>query len=160
VSWLSSLASPTAGNSLDLGEIIEEFSGPAGLAEPESQPSEIFGSPQPLSTPFGVLGFVGMVGAPLDGAMTLPGTNFIPTYDPPPTVGGPVADAGGIAGDGYVYGPQLPGEIRTRIARYAPEWQPGQAAWTDHNDNDPGVTLVQLFAWLEDLLLYRLNKVP
>lgn len=51
-------------------------------------------------------------------------------------------------------------EIRTRIARYAPEWRPGQSAWTDVNDNDPGITLAQVFAWQADMLLYRLNKVP
>src|SRR4051812_36476957 len=48
-------------------------------------------------------------------------------------------------------------EIRTRIARYTPEWTP---VWTDVNDSDPGVTLVQLFAWLSEMLLYRLGKVP
>ena len=39
-------------------------------------------------------------------------------------------------------------EIRTRIARYAPEWRPGDSAWTDVNDNDPGITIAQVFAWL------------
>ena len=51
-------------------------------------------------------------------------------------------------------------EIRTRVARYAPEWRPGDSAWTDVNDNDPGVTMAQVFAWLADMLIYRLNKVP
>jgi predicted phage baseplate assembly protein len=51
-------------------------------------------------------------------------------------------------------------EIRTRVARYAPEWRPGQSAWTDVNDNDPGVTFAQVFAWQAEMLLYRLNKVP
>lgn len=51
-------------------------------------------------------------------------------------------------------------EIRTRVARYAPEWRPGESAWTDVNENDPGVTLAQVFAWQADMLLYRLNKVP
>lgn len=51
-------------------------------------------------------------------------------------------------------------EIRTRIARYAPEWRPGDAAWTDVNDNDPGVTFAQVFAWQADMLLYRMNLVP
>ncbi|MBW3578950.1 MAG: putative baseplate assembly protein [Actinobacteria bacterium] len=32
--------------------------------------------------------------------------------------------------------------------------------WTDHNVSDPGVTLIELFAWMTDLLLYRLNRVP
>lgn len=51
-------------------------------------------------------------------------------------------------------------EIRTRIARYAPEWQPGDSAWTDVNDNDPGVTISQVYAWLAEMLIYRMNKVP
>src|SRR5262245_54077738 len=51
-------------------------------------------------------------------------------------------------------------EVRTRIARYAPEWRPGASAWTDVNDNDPGVTLAQVFAWLSEMLLYRMNRVP
>ncbi|CAN5783763.1 putative baseplate assembly protein [soil metagenome] len=32
--------------------------------------------------------------------------------------------------------------------------------WTDHNVSDPGVTLIEAFAWLTDQLLYRLNRVP
>jgi predicted phage baseplate assembly protein len=51
-------------------------------------------------------------------------------------------------------------EVRTRIARYAPEWRPGESAWTDVNDSDPGVTLAQVFAWLSEMLLYRMNRVP
>ena len=48
-------------------------------------------------------------------------------------------------------------EVRTRIARYTPEWTP---VWTDVNDNDPGITLAQLFAWLAEMLAYRMNLVP
>ncbi|MDY6892467.1 MAG: putative baseplate assembly protein [Chloroflexota bacterium] len=44
-------------------------------------------------------------------------------------------------------------EARARIPRYCPEW-------TDHNLSDPGITLIELFAWMVDTLLYRLNKVP
>jgi predicted phage baseplate assembly protein len=44
-------------------------------------------------------------------------------------------------------------EARALIPRYAPEW-------TDHNDSDPGITLVQLFAWMTEMLIYRLNLVP
>src|SRR6476620_1740567 len=51
-------------------------------------------------------------------------------------------------------------EVRTRIARYAPEWRPGESAWTDVNDSDPGVTFAQVFAWQAEMLLYRLNRVP
>src|SRR5260370_13148529 len=32
--------------------------------------------------------------------------------------------------------------------------------WTDHNVSDPGVTLIELFAWMTDLLLYRVNQAP
>lgn len=48
-------------------------------------------------------------------------------------------------------------EMRTRIARYTPEWVP---VWTDVNDNDPGITMAQVFAWLAEMLAYRMNKVP
>ena len=48
-------------------------------------------------------------------------------------------------------------EVRTRIARYTPEWTP---VWTDHNDNDPGITMVQVFAWLAEILTYRMSKTP
>ena len=39
------------------------------------------------------------------------------------------------------------------IPQYCPEW-------TDHNVSDPGVALIELFAWMTDLLLYRVNQVP
>jgi len=32
--------------------------------------------------------------------------------------------------------------------------------WTDHNVSDPGVTLIEAFAQMTDLLIYRLNRVP
>lgn len=32
--------------------------------------------------------------------------------------------------------------------------------WTDHNLSDPGVTLIEAFAYLTESLLYRLNRVP
>ncbi|WP_027944728.1 putative baseplate assembly protein [Amycolatopsis taiwanensis] len=32
--------------------------------------------------------------------------------------------------------------------------------WTDHNVSDPGVTLIEAFAYLMDQLLYRFNRVP
>ncbi|MFO8101346.1 MAG: putative baseplate assembly protein [Dehalococcoidia bacterium] len=44
-------------------------------------------------------------------------------------------------------------EARARIPLYCPEW-------TDHNLSDPGITLIELFAWMVDVLLYRINKVP
>ncbi len=44
-------------------------------------------------------------------------------------------------------------ECITRIPRYCPEW-------TDHNLSDPGITLIELFAWLTDQMLLRFNQVP
>lgn len=44
-------------------------------------------------------------------------------------------------------------EAKSRISQYCPEW-------TDHNVSDPGVTLIELFAWMIESLLYRLNQVP
>jgi predicted phage baseplate assembly protein len=48
---------------------------------------------------------------------------------------------------------RLVADARRRIPGYTPEW-------TDLNDSDPGMTLVQLFAWLEEMMLWRLNRVP
>ena len=47
----------------------------------------------------------------------------------------------------------LVAECVLRIPRYCPEW-------TDFNPSDPGITLVELFAWLTDQMLMRFNKVP
>jgi predicted phage baseplate assembly protein len=47
----------------------------------------------------------------------------------------------------------LVSEARTRISRTFP-------AWTDHNVSDPGITLVELFAWMTEMTIYRLNRVP
>ena len=38
-----------------------------------------------------------------------------------------------------------------------PAFDPG---WTNHNPSDPGITLLELFAWLTESLLYRVNRVP
>lgn len=48
---------------------------------------------------------------------------------------------------------ELVSEARTRIARHSP-------AWTEHNVSDPGITLIELFAWFTDILLYRVNRIP
>jgi hypothetical protein len=32
--------------------------------------------------------------------------------------------------------------------------------WTDHSPSDPGITLLELFAFLTENMLYRLNRVP
>ena len=44
-------------------------------------------------------------------------------------------------------------EARNRIPRYTPEW-------TDFNASDPGSTLIELFAWMTEMQLFRLGKVP
>jgi hypothetical protein len=48
---------------------------------------------------------------------------------------------------------ELVSEARTRIARDSPEW-------TEHNVSDPGITLIELFAWFTDVLAYRINRIP
>ncbi len=48
-------------------------------------------------------------------------------------------------------------EIRSRIARYTPEWRPD---WSDVNDNDPGMILARVFAWLSEMMLFRMARVP
>lgn len=39
------------------------------------------------------------------------------------------------------------------IPHYCPEW-------TNHNPSDPGITLLELFAWMIEMCIYRLNQVP
>jgi hypothetical protein len=43
-------------------------------------------------------------------------------------------------------------EGRSLIPTYAPEW-------TNHNPSDPGITLIELFAYLTEMMNYRLNRV-
>jgi hypothetical protein len=47
----------------------------------------------------------------------------------------------------------LVGEAHRVIDRLAPEW-------TDRSLNDPGIVLVEIFAHLTDVMLYRLNRLP
>lgn len=44
-------------------------------------------------------------------------------------------------------------EAKRRIPTYCPEW-------TNHNVSDPGVALIELFAWMSEMILYRVNQVP
>ena len=44
-------------------------------------------------------------------------------------------------------------EARKRIIHYCPEW-------TDYNLSDPGITLIELFAWMTEMMIYRFNRVP
>jgi hypothetical protein len=32
--------------------------------------------------------------------------------------------------------------------------------WTDHNPSDPGIALIELFAWLTEMLVYRTGRIP
>src|SRR6516164_3634294 len=48
---------------------------------------------------------------------------------------------------------QLRDELVKRIPVYAPEW-------TDHNESNPGIALLELFAYLGESLLYRFNQIP
>ena len=44
-------------------------------------------------------------------------------------------------------------DLTARVAVFAPDW-------TEHNDSDPGVTIVELFAFLTESLLYRQDRSP
>ena len=44
-------------------------------------------------------------------------------------------------------------EAKKRIPHYCKEW-------TDHNVSDPGITLIEMFAWMTEIILYRMNQVP
>src|SRR5919199_37905 len=44
-------------------------------------------------------------------------------------------------------------DAKRMVQRHCPEW-------TDHNVSDPGVTLIETFAFMTDQLLFRLNQVP
>jgi len=48
---------------------------------------------------------------------------------------------------------QLVEEARRRIQSSCPEW-------TDLTPGDPGLALVEVFAFLTETLIYRLNRVP
>lgn len=48
---------------------------------------------------------------------------------------------------------QIYSEALARIPVHTPEW-------TNFNDSDPGVTLLQLFAFMTENLLYRSNRLP
>jgi hypothetical protein len=44
-------------------------------------------------------------------------------------------------------------EAKSLIPAYQPEW-------TDYNPSDPGITLIELFAWLAEMLIYRADQIP
>ena len=43
-------------------------------------------------------------------------------------------------------------EALALLPAHAPEW-------TNHNPSDPGITLLEMFAYLTEMLIYRLNRV-
>jgi hypothetical protein len=47
---------------------------------------------------------------------------------------------------------QLVDEGKRLVQQKCPEW-------TDHNVSDPGVTIIEVFAWMTEQLIYRLNHV-
>jgi predicted phage baseplate assembly protein len=48
---------------------------------------------------------------------------------------------------------ELVDEAKRYVMRHCPDW-------TDHNVSDPGITLIETFAYMTDGLSYRLNQVP
>ncbi len=44
-------------------------------------------------------------------------------------------------------------EAKRKIPTLLPEW-------TNHNVSDPGVALIELFAWMTEMTIFRLNQVP
>ena len=44
-------------------------------------------------------------------------------------------------------------ELLARVPAHTPEWAPAE-------QGDPGRTLLELFAWLADTVLYRANLIP
>jgi hypothetical protein len=48
---------------------------------------------------------------------------------------------------------ELATDLRTRVATYAPEW-------TEESDADPGVTIIELFAFLAESILDRADRIP
>src|ERR1700709_1292877 len=48
---------------------------------------------------------------------------------------------------------QIVDEAKRLIPSLCPEW-------TNHNVSDPGVALIELFAWMSELIIFRLNQTP
>ena len=48
-------------------------------------------------------------------------------------------------------------QIRDEAIRLIPQYCP---EWTNFNPSDPGITLIELFSWMTEMVLYRLNRVP
>lgn len=48
-------------------------------------------------------------------------------------------------------------QIRDEAVRLIPQYCP---EWTNYNPSDPGITLLELFSWMTEMVLYRLNRIP
>ena len=79
---------------------------------------------------------------------------------PGPASTSPCLPTGACAHDHPRAGPRRPllhaqllAEARARVPVHTPEW-------TNLNESDPGVTMLELFAFLTDNLLYRSNRIP
>jgi predicted phage baseplate assembly protein len=48
---------------------------------------------------------------------------------------------------------ELVDEARTLIPVYAP-------GWTDHNLHDPGITFLEMLAWIAEMGIYQANRIP
>jgi hypothetical protein len=48
-------------------------------------------------------------------------------------------------------------ELTEQARTLIPGLDPG---WTDHNPSDPGIALVELLAWLTEMLLFQVNELP
>jgi len=48
---------------------------------------------------------------------------------------------------------EIRSEVVQNIIKHCPEW-------TNHNPSDPGITLIELFAYMTEMTQYRLNQVP
>src|SRR6478752_154910 len=48
-------------------------------------------------------------------------------------------------------------QLREELVRRIPVYD---REWTDHNESDPGIALLELFAYLGESLLYRFNQIP
>jgi hypothetical protein len=48
---------------------------------------------------------------------------------------------------------QIVSQAKLLIPRYAP-------TWTNQSETDPGITMMELFAWMTEMTIYRLNQVP
>ncbi|TYP79666.1 putative baseplate assembly protein [Paenibacillus methanolicus] len=48
-------------------------------------------------------------------------------------------------------------QIVQEARRAIPKWMPD---WTDENAHDPGITLIEMFAWLTEMQQFYMNRVP